>query len=528
MKMKIQKLFMFFFLWIFLVFPFLGNKVKSEVQSSKITPESDDVFSSLESSKSGEKKISESWMGVYMGGIKVGYSHNEEFFSIKNGKKIKKSLSESWMKVARLGGNSIEIATVQESIYDEQGIPLECIIRIKMSESETVMRAEIGPDKILFKSGDKIIKELPYEEEFYLEVPVEKIIEEEGLKPGNKHNFKILDFTSYSLVDFSFEVIGKEDVLILGKKMRLWHAKGETTYVIPLSIDEWIDESGNSWRSINKTSFTTLTSIRMPKEKALEVSEETFDIAFSTIIKPNVTFENPQKIQRVTFKLSGISADKIKNFPFDDGSQEIIEVGKDYVIVQTSSQIFKEEEAILFPVKDKEFRRFLKSSAFCQAEDPEIQKVAKEIVGREINSWRASKKIAEWVEKEMIANYDVGFATAKEIMKNREGDCSEYTVLTVALCRAVGIPARADVGIMYGRGIFAYHMWPEVYVGRWISLDSKWLAVDKKSGEYYTDATHIKLGRTLLDENIFKEMAQATSEIIGKLKLEIIDYYQDK
>jgi transglutaminase-like putative cysteine protease len=266
----------------------------------------------------------------------------------------------------------------------------------------------------------------------------------------------------------------------------------------------------------------------MPKEKALEVSEETFDIAFSTIIKSNVTFENPQKIQRVTFKLSGISADKIENFPFDDESQKIIEVGKDYVIVQTSAQIFKEDEAILFPVKDKEFRRFLKSSAFCQAEDPEIQKVAKEIVGQERNSWRASKKIAEWIEKEITANYDVGFATAKEIIKNREGDCSEHTVLTVALCRAVGIPARAAVGIMYGQGIFAYHMWPEVYVGRWISLDSKWLAVDKKSGEYYTDATHIKLGRSLLDENIFREMAQAISEIIGRLKLEIIDYYQDK
>ncbi len=72
MKIKIQKFFMFFFLWIFLVFPFLGNKAKSEVQSSRIIPEPDNVFSSSESSKSGEGKISESWMGVYMGGIKVG------------------------------------------------------------------------------------------------------------------------------------------------------------------------------------------------------------------------------------------------------------------------------------------------------------------------------------------------------------------------------------------------------------------------------------------------------------------------
>ena len=68
----------------------------------------------------------------------------------------------------------------------------------------------------------------------------------------------------------------------------------------------------------------------------------------------------------------------------------------------------------------------------------------------------------------------------------------------------------------------------EVYVGQWISLDPKWLAVDKKTGEYYTDATHIKFGHSVLDENIYKEMAQAVAEIIGQLKLEIIDFKKDK
>ena len=52
--------------------------------------------------------------------------------------------------------------------------------------------------------------------------------------------------------------------------------------------------------------------------------------------------------------------------------------------------------------------------------------------------------------------------------------------------------------------------------------------VDKRSGQYYTDATHLKFGRSVLDENIFQEMLQAISAIIGQLKLEIIDYYQDK
>ena len=113
-------------------------------------------------------------------------------------------------------------------------------------------------------------------------------------------------------------------------------------------------------------------------------------------------------------------------------------------------------------------------------------------------------------------------------MDNREGDCSEHTVLMVTLCRAVGIPARAAVGVMYGGGIFAYHMWPEVFVGQWIGLDPKWLSVDKKTGEYYTDATHIKFGDSVLDEGIFEEMGQAMAEIIGKLNLVVLDYVADK
>ena len=526
--MKIKKLSLSFVLWMLFIFPFLGNRIQSEIQPCEVTNKPGGVLSCLESSKSREKKISESWMGLYMNGIKVGYSHSQEYYLAKNGKKYKKCMEESMIRISRLGGNPVEIISIQESLYDGYGRPLECILRVKMSEIETVMKAEIGPDNILFKSGDRVIKELPYEEEFYFDTPLKKIIDEGGLKPGKKHTFKILDLISHSLADCSFEVIGREDVLILGKKMKLWHVKEETTYVVPISINEWIDESGNSWKSESQTSFAALTSILMPKEKALEISEKNFDIAFSTVIKANMVFESPQEIQSVTFRLSGIPLDKIKNLPFDDKSQKMLETGKDYVIIQTSSQVFKEKEAILFPVKEKKFQKFLRPTSFCQSEDPEIQKMAHEIVSQEKNSWRAAKKIAEWIREEMTPNYDVGFGAAKEVLRNREGDCSEHTVLFVAFCRAVGIPARAAVGIMYAHGIFAYHMWPEVYVGRWISLDAKWLAVDKKSGEYYTDATHIKFGQSLLDHNIFKEMAQAIAEIVGKLKLEIIDYYRDK
>lgn len=518
MDKKNLKLLLSLILCIFMIGPILWNESNAGIYQPW-----------AEKSEDGKEEVrQEAWMGIYMNELKVGYSHEQEISLLKNGTRYKKSYNKSWMKISRLGGNPVVIQTIQESLYDENDKPLETLLRTKMSEIETIIRAEIHPDKIIFKSNGKAIKELPYKEEFYLGVPIEKIIKKDGLIPGKKYSFKLLEPLSHSFMDCSFEVIGKEDVLILGNKMNLWHVKTESTYLVPMSMDDWIDDKGNSWKNISRASVINTTSIRMSKEKAQETSEENFDIAFSTVIKPNVIFDNPKEIQRVTFKLSGISLDKIKNFPYDDGSQKILELGEDYVLVQTSSLIFKEEDAIPIPVEDEKFRKYLEPTSFCQSEDPEMKETSNLIVGKEKNSWRAAKKIANWVSQEMTPNYDVGFATAKEVLRNREGDCSEHTVLTVALCRAVGIPARAAVGVMYGSGIFAYHMWPEVYVGRWVSLDAKWLAIDRKSGEYYTDATHLKFGRSTLDENIFKEMVQAISEVIGRLKLEILDYYQDK
>jgi hypothetical protein len=475
-----------------------------------------------------ERVISESWMGVYMEGIKVGYSHNREIVFSSQGEEFTKFVSESRMRVSRLGGAAVEIASAQESLYRGDETPLETVVRTRMSESEIVLKAEILEDKILFRSGEKLVKEYPYSERVYLGIPVKKILEEGDLEPGKTFSFPVLDPIAYAVRDSTFTVLEKEDVLILAKKMNLWHVRTEMASIIPVVIEEWIDEEGTVWKSVSQASFLNTTSIRMPMDKALEMSGENFDIAFSSIIRSNVRFPNPQQVRAVTFKLTGLTPEIIRNFPFDDGSQVLEEAGEDFSIIRTSSRIFREEESVSLPVEEGGFQAYLKPTTFVQSDDPAIQETAREIVGEEKNAWRAAKKIALWVRDEMTANYDVGFATATEILENREGDCSEHTVIMVALCRAVGIPARAAVGVMYGDGIFAYHMWPEVYAGQWINLDAKWLAVDEETGEFYTDATHIKFGRSNLDDNIFEEMVKAVSEIIGKLDIRVLDFEDDR
>src|SRR5713226_7633081 len=77
-----------------------------------------------------------------------------------------------------------------------------------------------------------------------------------------------------------------------------------------------------------------------------------------------------------------------------------------------------------------------------------------------------------------ILNFTEAMTTADHVAKTLEGDCSEFSMLAAAMCRAVKIPSRIAVGLVYvddrNRGpVLAYHMWTEVWAkGQWLPLDA--------------------------------------------------------
>ena len=240
-------------------------------------------------------------------------------------------------------------------------------------------------------------------------------------------------------------------------------------------------------------------------------------------IQSNIILPYPQGIRRVIYRIKGISIEKVKSFPFDE-TQRIFNLGDEYVDIQTSSQIFSENDAVIFPIADERFSQFLSSTGFCQSDDLMIKEKARKIIGTEKNSWRAVKMIVTWLKKEITPAYNFSFSEAKDVLLSLQGDCTEYTVLAAAFCRAVGIPARAVVGIMYDGGIFNYHMWLEAYVGQWVSIDPQFYEIDEDSGEYYTDATHLKFLQINLGDDTLKVMNQFMGSIMDNLELEILDY----
>ena len=126
----------------------------------------------------------------------------------------------------------------------------------------------------------------------------------------------------------------------------------------------------------------------------------------------------------------------------------------------------------------EDVKRFLASTPQSQSDHSTVIAQAKKIVGKEKDALKAVKRIVLWVYRTIEKRTGLrGSATAVEVLQSRAGDCTEHAALTVALCRAAGIPARNLSGLEYlvlrdGGAMAGWHAWAEVWLGQWVGVDA--------------------------------------------------------
>ena len=110
-----------------------------------------------------------------------------------------------------------------------------------------------------------------------------------------------------------------------------------------------------------------------------------------------------------------------------------------------------------------------------------------------------------------------GFGSSLTALESLSGDCTEHTVLFIALARAAGIPARICSGIAFAQqDAFYYHFWAEVYVGRWVQMDPTW-------GQTIADANHIQLDGSTLESDTLLEFAEDVLRTLNQLEIAVVE-----
>jgi hypothetical protein len=167
---------------------------------------------------------------------------------------------------------------------------------------------------------------------------------------------------------------------------------------------------------------------------------------------------------------------------------------------------------------------YLTPNVWINHDDPAIIEMAREAAGDETDPYAVCDRLRRHVTDVIKdKNLSVGVATASEVCRKREGDCSEHAVLLAALGRARGIPARVVAGIVYvptfnqADRVFGFHMWTQFYLG------GQWVDFDAAQRESDCNPTHIAFAVGSMKDSSMGDFAFPLLRVLGQIKLDVLD-----
>lgn len=315
-----------------------------------------------------------------------------------------------------------------------------------------------------------------------------------SLYPGRRFTVSLIDPLTLSLGNAEVIVGESQDYMFRNGLRKVLPVEVKYRGISSRAL---VSEEGEIFREETPLGWVMVKEDRHEALRWRQEKRENVDIAFAVAIPVTDEIREPQKLSEIRLKIAGIDFDS-----FSDARQEIIDRGKGIVLIK---------KRISGNADTKPEACYIEGDVFVQADNIEIIDCARKIVGEEKDNWEMAKKLNRWVYENIKKQPTLSIPSALEVLKIRQGDCNEHTVLFTALARSVGIPAKICAGLVYLRGHFFYHAWPEVFAGRWIAMDPTF-------GEEIADATHIKLAEGGIESQV------NIARLIGNIKIEVIGY----
>lgn len=348
----------------------------------------------------------------------------------------------------------------------------------------------------------------------------------EGLEVGNRARFPVFDPSSLSTRTVEVHV-AEHDTIVVPDSAELGIGTGRWTPAhfdsIPawrvievyggIQVESWIDADGRILKASSPLGFsmekTEYELARQAQEDArgLVGSPIDNDVILSTAIQSNVDLGEVENHEELRFVLSGVD---LEGFQLEGGRQELL---GDTLIVRRENWAAIRPDYDDLPYPRMDLLEYLQSEPMIQSDDEVIIEAAERLAGWELmgnnDPMRITRLLTMGVNGMLEKEITFSIPNAVQVLASGRGDCNEHTVLFVALARALGLPARTAVGLVYVNDAFFYHAWPEVWLGQWV-------AVDPTFGQYPADAAHLRF--------VIGGLAQQVEilRLIGNLNIEVV------
>jgi len=452
---------------------------------------------------SAETTYREQWMGIYYEGEKVGYS-NTTVTRTGGARASGYIVLNRTFMVLTLLDNSLKVHFEGILRTDENFKMRTFSSTLKSAGHEIRIDGKHEGDTLSLSvlSGNRVFrKKAKVGDDVNLSNSLTPLLYLPSLEPGVTYSLDILDPLSFSTNRAKITITGMEPFEHEGKEIDVYVV--ETEYE-GLSFTAWVTESGEVLKEATPLGWTL---VREDREVAADFRADAVDFKhdFAKLIAvpSDVRIMDPQKTNKSEIYISGVD---LSLFHLDGAGQRLVEPETGLIRIEMRRPDAERSPPI--PISDDSLSEFLGPSLLIQSDDEQIRKLAARIAGEETSSLIVAERINQWVFDNVRKKITFSLPSAVEVLESREGDCNEHTTLYVALARAVGIPSRIAIGLVYHKGRFYYHAWPEVYVG-------EWMAMDPTFGQPVADATHVKLLEGGLDQQA------KLMHAIGKIRLNI-------
>jgi transglutaminase-like putative cysteine protease len=420
------------------------------------------------------------WMGIYLVGHKAGYSFSQVRAEQRDGKPVVVALEDSTLH-ANLGGNQVSRRLLEEHTYEAK--PHGRLIYFKaIHEGDGGNETVLGPCD---KNGMHLVRQRPGEPDEKLELaPSKDQLENADLprfaiRRKARLSGNIFDSTSMRDKPQQAAYQGPGELIAGGTRAKVqWVAiiedKGK------LAAEVAID--AKTGRLLQFKFGGALLAVPEPEEVAKRF--DTVDVFALTRVPVDQPLPTGQVPEEVTYRVSGLPG-AIRPAP-ERQSYKMLPDGAVALTVRAELPAKQATRPEANPAED------LVPTADIESDDPAIKALALQIVGEETDAFKAATLVSTWVFQHLRKAYGKSSDRATDVLRRREGDCTEHSLLTTALARAAAIPARLVHGLVYAQGSdgqfgLYWHEWVEIWAGEWV-------AIDPTFGQPVADATHIELG----------------------------------
>jgi hypothetical protein len=462
----------------------------------------------------------ESWMTCYLNGAKIGYSHTR-IEPVSDDPQIQVRLTNVQELTLKRFRERTVVRTELTSWESADGRVFAFRSLLNAGGGPLETKGEYEDGKLLIRTtsqGKVETTSIPFGPEIGGFFCDQQSLRKQPMKPRETRRLRALQPLIHQVGEIRLEAVGYEATDLMSETMQLLRI--EMTVDLganQLKTTLWADRTGTV-RKLRDGQLGMEAYLTGREEALADSSGGEFDLGLQTVVPIDRPIEKPHASQKIVYRAELTEGD-IERLLVSGVSQRVEPLDASSAKVTVVSIRPDSDLPVETPEADRPQDADLSATAMVQSDDPAVVQMANAAAAEVEDPWTVACALEKHVHRSIdLKNYTRAMATAAEVARSREGDCTEHAMLLAALCRAREIPARVAIGLVYypaAKG-FAYHMWTEAWIR------DRWIPLDATLGRGGIGAAHLKLRHSSLQGgSAFAEMLPVM-QALNRLKLRVL------